>query len=118
MSQLRRYPDEIIDVRIDHPISIASRDPIPASASASDRHALAVDDGRRYPPQPTQDQTSKRLSHSSDSSVPLFTLYLRISEEPDRRKYEHLKGEIDLILVFVSHCVGYHPATSPFTREL
>jgi hypothetical protein len=35
-------------------------------------------------------------------------LYLRTSEEHDRRNYELLKGEIDSILVFVSHCVGYH----------
>jgi hypothetical protein len=113
MSQLR-YPDRVIDVRIDQgPMSIASRDP----TTTSRRHALAVD-GRRYPPQPAQDQTSQRLSHSSDTSIPLFTLYLRISEEHDRRKYELLKGEIDSILVFVSHCVGYHHATSLFTRKL
>ncbi len=94
MSQLR-YPDQVIDVRIDQ--SNASRDPIPTSH----RQALAVD-GRRYPPQPAQDQTSQRLSHSSDTSIALFTLYLRIPEEHDRRAYELLKGEIDSILVFVS----------------
>ncbi|KAI0273964.1 hypothetical protein BGY98DRAFT_106494 [Russula aff. rugulosa BPL654] len=74
MSQVRS-PGQIIDVRID-------------------QH------GHWYPPQPAQDQTSKRLSHSSDSSIALFTLYLRISEEHDRRKYELLKGELDSILVF------------------
>jgi hypothetical protein len=79
-------------------------------------HALAAD-GHRYPPQPDQDNDFRRLSNSSDSSIALFTLYLRISEEHDRGKYELLKGEIDSILVLVSHCVGYHHAMSLLTRK-
>ncbi|KAF8499577.1 hypothetical protein F5888DRAFT_87207 [Russula emetica] len=78
MSQLRS-PYQAIDVRMDQGPAV---------------------DGHYYPPLPAQDQTSQRLSHSSDSSIALFTLYLRISEEYDRRKYEVLKGEIDSILVF------------------
>ena len=72
----------------------------------------------RYPPQPAHDQISQRLSHYSDTSIPLYTLFLRLSDEHDRRKDGLSKGEIDSILVFVSHCVGYHYATSPFTRKL
>ena len=117
MSQLR-YPYEVIDVRNDEgqdetPVSTASREPIPTNH----RRALAVD-ARRYPPQSAQDQTYQRLSHSSDTSIALFALYLRLSEGHDRKKYELLKGEIDSILVFVSHCVEYHHATSTFTLKL
>ncbi|KAI0267587.1 hypothetical protein BGY98DRAFT_938556 [Russula aff. rugulosa BPL654] len=95
MSQVRS-PGQIIDVRIDqrtHYITSLYLDLVIVTLT------LAVD-GHWYPPQPAQDQTSKRLSHSSDSSIALFTLYLRISEEHDRRKYELLKGELDSILVF------------------
>src|ERR1700733_1048598 len=54
-------------------------------------NALEVD----YPPRPAQDKTSQLLSHSSDPSMALFTLYLRISEQHDRRKYKLFKSEID-----------------------
>ena len=104
MSQVRS-PGQIIDVRIDqraHYITSLYLDLVIVTLT------LAVD-GHWYPPQPAEDQTSKRLSHSSDSSIALFTLYLRISEEHDRRKYELLKGELDSILVFVSHYVCLPP---------
>ncbi len=45
-----------------------------------------------------QDQ---RLSHFSDTSIPLFTLYVRVVEECDRKRLELLKGDTDQILVFV-----------------
>ena len=76
--------------------------------------ALAVDG-----PQLTQDP-SQRLSHSSDPSIPLFSLYLRLSKSHDWRKYELLKGEIDSILIFVSHSIVL-VSTMPlyhFTRKL
>lgn len=116
MSQLRS--DQTIDVRIDRidqsrrgTHHITSRDLILS-------HRIERNlDGHRYPPQPAQDQISQRLSRSCDTSIPLFSLFLRISEEHDRRKDELLKGETDSILVLVSHCVGHHRATSPFTRK-
>ncbi|KAF8476386.1 hypothetical protein DFH94DRAFT_110073 [Russula ochroleuca] len=42
----------------------------------------------------------QRLSHSSDTSVPLFTLYLRTAEDHDAIRCKELKGDIDQILVF------------------
>ena len=110
-----RSPDQmqVINVRIDQGTHgyYTSRDLIHQLTGAD---LLAP--RRRYPPQPAQDKASQRLSHSSDTSIPLFSLYIRISEEHDRRKYELFKGEIDSILVFVSHFVGYlHHATSPLT---
>ena len=116
MSQLRS-PDQIIDVRIDKGSNGSkgthySRDPThqPLTGPRPDGHC--------YPPQPDQDQASQRLSHASDTSVALFTLYLRISEDHDRRKYELVKGHLDSILFFVSHYVGYYRATSPLTQKL
>ncbi|KAN0106988.1 hypothetical protein V8E52_010590 [Russula decolorans] len=57
-------------------------------------------DGHCYPPQPVQDKTSQRLSHSSDTSLPLFSLYLQRAEKLDWRRFELLKGDTDQILVF------------------
>jgi hypothetical protein len=114
MSQLRS-PDQAIYMRINQgPVGTQVHH---VTDQTCHHLALAVD-GHYYPPQSAQDLTSQRLSHSSDTSIPLFTLYLRISEEYDRRKYELLKGDLDSILVFVSHCVGYRHAISPFTRKL
>ena len=80
---------------------------------------MLVVGGHSYPPQHVQDKASRPLSHASDTSAALFTLYLRISEEHDRRKYELFKGELDSILVFVSRCVGHDHVTSPsLTRKL
>ncbi|KAH9993192.1 hypothetical protein BJV77DRAFT_374221 [Russula vinacea] len=62
---------------------------------------------RSYPPQPALNQTAP-LSHSSDTSVPLLTLYLRTAEEHDGRRRKLLKGDTDQILVFVSPCICYH----------
>ena len=69
---------------------------------------LAVDG--HYPPQPAQDQTSQRLSHFSDTSIPLFALHLRIADEHDGRRLKLLRADTDQILVFVSpYCwLTYH----------
>jgi hypothetical protein len=103
-----RFPGRKIYIRVDQAAkgTITSCDSILSQRPHLSLIVLAVD-GHNYPPQPAQDKTSQRLSHSSDSSIPLFTLYLRISEEHDSRKYELLKGEIESILVFVSHYIGY-----------
>ena len=66
-------------------------------------------DGLHYPPRSAPNQ----MSHFSDSSVPLFTLYLRAAEGHDAKRLKLLKGDIDQILVFVSPCVGY-----PITHRL
>ena len=55
-----------------------------------------------YPPQPAKDQAFQRLSHTADTSIPLFALYLRIAEKHDERRHELLTGDADQILVFVS----------------
>ena len=52
-------------------------------------------------------QTSQRLFHSSDTSTPLFTLYLQIAEDYSAKILKVLEKDTDQILVFVSPCVGY-----------
>jgi hypothetical protein len=108
-------PDQIIDVRIDQGPKKGKHY---SSCDLNLYGPVEVDDHCYPPPQPAQDQTSQRLSHYSDTSVALFTLYLRFTEGHVRRKYELLKGELDSIIVFVSHCVGYYHATSLLTRNL
>ncbi|KAH9993193.1 hypothetical protein BJV77DRAFT_374242 [Russula vinacea] len=57
-------------------------------------------DGQRYPPQSAPNQTSQRLSHSSDTPVPFYTLLLRLAEDHDGRRLKLLKEDTDQILVF------------------
>ena len=63
-------------------------------------------------PEPEEHCQLLGLSRSSDSSVSLFALYLRIAEVHDARRLKLLKGDTDQILVFVSFCVGNHYTTS------
>ena len=54
--------------------------------------------GRCNLPQSAQDQ----ISHSSDTSIPLFALYLRGAEKADWKKSKDLKEDLDQIIIFVS----------------
>ena len=77
-------------------VRITSRDLIPLTLSCAVGHYDSPQ------PRPAQDQTSQQLSHSSDTSIPLFAQYLQTAEEFDWRRFELLKGDSDQILVFVS----------------
>ncbi|KAI0279533.1 hypothetical protein BGY98DRAFT_968724 [Russula aff. rugulosa BPL654] len=84
MSRLQ-YPDKtVVDVRIDG------------------IDECAKEDGHRDLSQPVQGQTSQRLSHSSssDTSIPLFALYLQRAEKLDGETFKLLKGDSDQVLVF------------------
>ena len=82
---------------------LASRDLILVKPTCRHCYALAVD-GHCDPLQPGQDQTSQRLSHfsSSDTSNPLFALYIQSAEKLHWEKYALWKADADQILIFVS----------------
>ncbi|KAH9963782.1 hypothetical protein BC827DRAFT_1266131 [Russula dissimulans] len=54
--------------------------------------------GHHYPPPSAQYQIWQ--SRFSDSSGPLFAMYLRIAEEQDQKRAERLKADTDQILIF------------------
>jgi hypothetical protein len=69
---------------------------------------LATDiDVQNYPP--AQRQMSQGHSNFSDSSSPLFSMYLRVAKEEDQSTAELLKADTDQILIFVSPCIGLLP---------
>ncbi|KAI0279535.1 hypothetical protein BGY98DRAFT_933190 [Russula aff. rugulosa BPL654] len=61
-----------------------------------------VGDGRCNLPQSAQDQ----ISHSSDTSIPLFALYLRGAEKADWKKSKDLKEDLDQIIIFIRHKIS------------
>ena len=73
------------------------------------RQFLIPVSGYHYPPPSAQYQMWQ--SSFSDSSGPLFAMYLRIVEEQDQKRVERLKADAEQILIFVSHSVSYRYAT-------
>ena len=77
---------------------------------------MLVGGGRYYPPQAFQDQKWQGHSCLSDSSGPLFAIYLRIAEEQDQKRVEVLKRDTDQLLIFVSPCARYHRVITSTVR--
>ena len=58
--------------------------------------------GHHYPPQMAQNQASApRVSHFIDGSGPIFSMYLGMAEEEDKKMAESWKADADGILIFV-----------------
>ncbi|KAI0279537.1 hypothetical protein BGY98DRAFT_423322 [Russula aff. rugulosa BPL654] len=94
------------------PLAVRPSDDIPGRI----KHEGPID-GHCDPPQPGQDQTSQRLSHfsSSDTSNPLFALYIQSAEKLHWRKYDLWKADADQILIF---CGLFSAAVSSLTVPL
>ena len=55
-----------------------------------------------HPPQSGQNRPPHGESEFADSSGPLFSMYLQLAEEEDKKTTENWKGDADGILIFVS----------------
>ena len=55
-----------------------------------------------HPPQPGQNDPLQEVSGFADGSGPLFSMYLKLAEEEDKKMTENWKGDADGILIFVS----------------
>ena len=61
-------------------------------------HSLVVGDPRWY----GKNRELQGERFLSDTSRPLFSMYLRISQEEEEKRAQRLKGDTDQLLVFVS----------------
>ena len=55
-----------------------------------------------YPPQPGRNDSVQEVSGFVDGSGPLFSMYLKLAEEEDKKMTDNWKGDADGILIFVS----------------
>ena len=63
---------------------------------------LAADEGDpQYPPPSAQNQESKGISDHVDGSGPIFSLYLEMAAEEDKKMADSWKDDADGILIFV-----------------
>ena len=62
---------------------------------------LAADEGDPQDPRSAQNQESKEISDHVDSSGPIFSLYLEMASEEDKKMAESWKDDADGILIFV-----------------
>ena len=62
--------------------------------------AAQIDD-HQYPPKLVQNQASQGLSNFADGSGPIFSMYMEMATEEDKRMAENWKADADGILIFV-----------------
>ena len=62
---------------------------------------LSAQIGDQYPPQSTQNQASLGVSNFVDGSGPIFSMYLEMATEEDKKMVEDWKADADGILIFV-----------------
>jgi len=55
----------------------------------------------QYPPQPAQNQALHGVSNFVDGSGPIFSMYLEMATEEDKKMAENWKADADGILIFV-----------------
>ena len=60
-------------------------------------------DEPQYPPQSAQNQPSHGLSNFVDGSGPIFSMYMEMATEEDKKMAENWKADADGILIFVRH---------------
>jgi hypothetical protein len=68
-------------------------------------------DDHQHPPKTTQTPASQGISNFVDGSGPIFSMYLDMAEEEDKKMAEGWKADADGILIFVRLCLlfrGYH----------
>ena len=63
-------------------------------------HAADIGDPQ-YPPPSAQNQESRGISDHVDGSGPIFSLYLEMATEEDKKMVENWKDDADGILIFV-----------------
>ncbi len=56
---------------------------------------------RQYPPQPAPNQAPQGTSDFVDGSGPIFSMYLEMATEEDKKKVEDWKADAEGILIFV-----------------
>ncbi|KAI9510077.1 hypothetical protein F5148DRAFT_636534 [Russula earlei] len=67
---------------------------------ADNRLEERIEIGPEYPPQTLQYQKWQGHVRFSDSSGPLYAMYLKVAEEQDQRRAERLRADTDQILLF------------------
>ncbi|KAN0140620.1 hypothetical protein V8E53_001829 [Lactarius tabidus] len=75
------------------------RDATDARPDAEFAMATPIDDSQ-YPPQSARYQASQGQSDFVDGSGPIFSMYLEMAEEEDKKMAERWKADADSILVF------------------
>jgi len=83
--------------------------PMPLSSLIS---PLYVVDGDWDRPQPEANQLHLGESDFQDTSRPLFSMYLAITEKGDNKTTERWQKDADVILIFVSLCFAIPSNTS------
>ncbi len=69
--------------------------------SSTFRLTLRPIDNRQYPSQSVPNQTPRETSDFIDGSGPIFSMYLEMATEEDKKKVEDWKADADGILIFV-----------------
>ena len=69
--------------------------------------ATPIGDDQYYPPQWAQNRASQPEGQSDfvDGSRPIFSMYLEMAEEEDKKMAESWKADAEGILVFVHLCL-------------
>src|SRR6266702_6235869 len=65
-----------------------------------------------YPPQSVQNQASHGASNFVDGSGPIFSMYLEMASEEDKKMTERWRADADGILIFVRHYLPMQYAAS------
>jgi hypothetical protein len=63
--------------------------------------AIPIGDDRQYPPRSARNQAWRGESNFVDSSGPIFSMYMEMAEEEDKKMAESWKADAEGILVFV-----------------
>ena len=75
--------------------------PQPTWLSSPYSPAARIANDRQYTPLSTQNQAWQGESDFVDSSGPIFSMYLKMTEEEDKKMAESWKADAEGILVFV-----------------
>jgi hypothetical protein len=76
--------------------------PFPHFLSFASHSATPIGE-HQYPPRSAQNQTWRGESNFVDSSGPIFSMYLELAEEEDKKMAASWKADAEGILVFVRH---------------
>ena len=68
---------------------------------------LAADEGDPQDPRSVQNQEPKEISDHVDGSGPIFSLYLKMAAEEDKKMTDSWKDDADGILIFVRRNLSF-----------
>ena len=74
---------------------------LPLSSCRSQLPVPPTIGGRQYPPQSAPAQATQGISNFVDGSGPIFSMYMDIATEEDKKMAENWKADADGILIFV-----------------